>query len=464
MTSQTPQCQINHKAISSGGVALRPIDEICSQATTELYNELARGTKSESVSRIRAAITLAYSEFVPRILPQYLTQFAADLFNQSDITFKTNVFTVQVGGNRREVMLNASRRAWGATDEAFLVELPASPISWTGKLIGGGGSVETIPRPTRRPARAHGMCVVEISFDWHVDLGDTYMSYTFILEGVPDLTAICLRVPGGLRLPYAGVARIAQLSCELTRAFYSWMVETLSNAIRKKAVRLSTELYKRPRVLIRDIAPTLAFSCLIRGKDFVLFDDKSLTGFVDVMEHSSVPTGISALKLSGILLGEIVAQEQSGIKLVLDKRDGEHVDINLADHLAYNEDEALQHAITTAWGKQFVCIKLMTYKDGTFVVFCPAVNQARTIAYVRENLLDIQSEIKSSFGHIMSYINLIEDLKLSSIFDQEPRAIPKSPGLIARTGDFLRRVGSDRSVRSEMYQTIFAVGRKLVGL
>ncbi|HEX8512795.1 MAG TPA: hypothetical protein VF688_06775, partial [Allosphingosinicella sp.] len=364
---------------------MKPIDEICSRGATELYNELAKRVYSESVTKIRSAITSAYSDFIPRILPDYLTSSASDLFDQPDVGIRANVFSVNVGSSRRELSFTATRRAWSGVDESFLTEFPP-PAPWSGALIGAGGGSEPVPRGIKRPRRIGGMCVLEVSLDWHVGHEDGSQSYTFPLEGVPDLAAICIRVPSGLRLPFTGAARIALLTSELARTFYSWVLETISDAIRKQAVKLSARLYRRPRVLIPDIASTLAFSCLIRGKDFVLFDDQSLTGFVDVMESSVVPTGISALKLSSILLGEIVTKDQSAIAYVVDKADGDHITIKLAESLAYSNDEALRHAITAAWGSEFLCIKLLNHRDGLFVLFCPAQHQDRVITYLKENL------------------------------------------------------------------------------
>ena len=213
-------------------------------------------------------------------------------------------------------------------------------------------------------------------------------------------------------------------------------------------------------MLISDIASTLAFACLIRGRDFVLFDDESLTGFIGVMQESAAQGGISALQLAGILLGEIVAQEQSAITFMIDKREGDFIIIHLEASTAYSNDEAMRHAIVTAWGRDFMCVKLLAHKEGTFVLFCPATHQDRVLTYVKENLSSIQSEIKSSFSHIMTYVNMIEELRLGSLFEQQPRAKLTRPGLIVRSGEFLVDRFRNRIVREEVIQTVASLLRK----
>ena len=439
---------------------MRSITEICHQASSELYNELAILADTWSVKRMRTAVSAAYSDFIPTTLPQYLAKYSSDIFNEMTTRPDANRFSIELAGQMRELVVNSARRSWGANDEAFAVTFLEKDESLSGSIFGAIGPAEPVLRPPSRPTNIHGLCVAEIGIDWQVDQRDDYKLYTFGLEGVSDLSALCVRVPMGLRLPFLAIDRIAKFCSALLSTFYTWIVETISNAIRKKSVQLSSRLYKRPRVLIKDVAPTLAFACLVKDQDFVLFDDQSLTGFIDVMEASDAPTGISALKLSGILLGEIVSKDQSAISHLGSEKDGGDKTIDLRDANAYKDDEALRHAINSAWGPQFTCIKIMDYKDSTFVLFCPLEHRVVVKGYINENIQDIKAEIESSFRHILAYVKLIEDLKLGSIFEQDPRTPPKAQSFWTKTGHIISGIVSDKTTRDEAIKMVGTFARK----
>lgn len=204
---------------------------------------------------------------------------------------------------------------------------------------------------------------------------------------------------------------LLNLCSSLLAAGYQWISDKISYIIRIETSKIATGLYDYMRAMVAqnpDLLQGFLFTCLIDDSDFVIIDEQSTQGALDLATGSVGKYQRSKESMVLQMMSDIVKFDDSVVHDACES-DERYLVVDIFNGLKYyKSDSALNEALTAVWGREVICQPVSRDKKLRLVAFYPTskVDELEPILTAHsERLREIANNQRQ---YIADHLNLLQ--------------------------------------------------------